>query len=174
MNRFVAALSAACVALGTAGASAQPAQTPAAVTPAPDHPGVKVLEEIFRCLAAGLSEDWKRAWIEVREIERTVQGTLRRYEASFLASNREDDRSGDPVVPCASEPVIEGITELNRYLPEPQRRWTAATFTFFRDGRFEVKYDYDSPGAVLPPEEPKPAPEKPAAAAQPKPAPKKK
>lgn len=168
MKRLPAALLAACLALAALGLPAQPKESADAAAKEPeDGPQVRAVERIFRCIAEGLPQDWKRAWIEIREMERTLYATVRKYEATFRVATADDDAAGRPLVPCGSEEVVEGLADLNRFLPEEQRRWTGATLAFHRDGRFEVKYDYGSPGVVIEPELPKPVPEKPAAKAKP-------
>ncbi|MDW8467674.1 MAG: hypothetical protein RML56_00400 [Burkholderiales bacterium] len=166
------------LALCAASSFAQPRNGEPSEKGGEETPQERIVARIFRCVAEGLPQDWKRAWIEIRELERTRYATVRRYEASFRVATSEEDRTGEPLVPCGAEEIVEGVTELNAFLPEAQRRWTGATFAFFRDGRFEVTYDYSSPGTVLEPELPppgdgKPDREKPAArkpAAKPKPA----
>lgn len=168
MRRLAATLLAACLALGAPSLPAQPKE-PAAGPAAKEEASAqeRILGRIFRCIAEGLPQDWKRAWIEIRELERTLYATVRKYEATFRFATADDDAAGRPLVPCGTEEVVESVTDLNVFLPEEQRRWTGATFAFYRDGRFEVKYDYSSPGVIIEPELPKPAPEKPAAKAKP-------
>jgi len=168
MKRLAALLAAACLAFGATELPAQPKE-PAA---GPDvkqeeSPQERIVGRIFRCIAEGLPQDWQRAWIEIREIERTRYATVRKYEATFRVATSETDTTGRPLVPCGSEEVVESVAELNGFLPEEQRRWTGATFAFYRDGRFEVKYDYGSPGVIVEPEPPRPAAEKPAGKAKP-------
>lgn len=164
MKRPAALLAALFLVLGAPEPAAQQ-QEPAAKEE--QSPQERIVGRIFRCIAEGLPQDWQRAWIEIREIERTLYATVRKYEASFRFATSETDAAGRPLVPCGSEEVVESVAELNGFLPEEQRRWTGATFAFYRDGRFEVRYDYGSPGVVVEPELPPPATEKPAAKAKP-------
>lgn len=168
MKRFATLLAAACFALGAAALSAQPKETGAGpAAKEEESPQERVVGRIFRCIAEGLPQDWKRAWIEIRELERTLYATVRKYEARFRFATSDTDTAGQPLVPCGTEEVVESVADLNGFLPEEQRRWTGATFAFYRDGRFEVKYDYGSPGVVVEPELPPPAPDKPAGKAKP-------
>ena len=133
--------------------------------PAPgpgQEPDPAIIEGIMQCLAEGLTPQWFKTWFTIRETRRNDAGTARQYEAVFFVANSPSDEKGEPLSPCGPEKIIEGVGALNAYLPESQQRWTAATFTFYRDGRYAANYDYS---AV-----PKP---KPAAKAAAKPAAKK-
>jgi hypothetical protein len=157
-------------ALCTPVAHAQDAQKPAAQAPVeaqkpkpkPGDPAdPQIIEKIFNCLAPGLTKDWKRAWIVVNEIGRDEAGTSRNFEANFFFATNLKDKKGKKLTPCGADPVLEGVGALNDYLPENQRRWTGATFTFTSEGKFDATYDYT-------PRKPAPAPEpaKPAAKAK--------
>ena len=51
-----------------AGAAQDPAAKPARAPGQATDP--QIIEDIFVCLAAGLTEDWKKAWFVVKEIDR--------------------------------------------------------------------------------------------------------
>lgn len=106
------------------------------------EPDPEILEQIFACIAEGLTRDWKKTWFVITELERSADGNSRNFEANFFAATSLKDRKGRPLRPCGAERVLEGVGALNSYLPEGQRRWTGATFSFTRDGKFEAKYDY--------------------------------
>lgn len=130
--------------------------------PAPgpgQDPDPAIIEGIMQCLAEGLTPQWFKTWFTVRETRRNDAGTARQFEAVFYVSNSPSDEKGERLTPCGPGQIIEGVGALNAYLPDSQQRWTAATFTFYRDGRYTANYDYS---AV-----PKPAP-KPAAKSAPK------
>ena len=147
----------------------KPAAEAAKPEPAPgpkpgDEPDPKILEGIFACISEGLPEGWKKAWFVIRETARNKDGSARSYAADFFYATNVNDRKGRPLKPCGPERVLEGVGALNDYLPDGQRRWTGATFTFLSDGKYDVKYDYTPP---------KPAAAKPAAKPVAKPAVKK-
>jgi len=124
-------------------AKADPAQPEA---PGPgQEPDPKILQSIAECLAEGLPENWQRTWFEIREIKRDATGKDRQYEALFFYATDPKDRKGRKLQPCGAEQIVRGVGELNNYLPADQQRWTAATFSFDRDGKFEAKYDYTPP-----------------------------
>ena len=128
--------------------------------PAKPGPGQEVdpaiIQGIMTCLAEGLTPEWFKTWFVVKETKRNEAGTARQFEATFFVANSPGDEKGEPLKPCGPGKIIEGVSELNGYLAVEQQRWTSATFTFFRDGRYSANYDY--------------APFKPAAAAPAKPA----
>ena len=122
-------------------AQAQPGA--AAAAPAPgQEPDPKYIEGIMKCLAEGLTPDWQKTWIVVHQISREAGAATRQYYAEFFMATRESDSKGERMRTCGDESVLQNITALNAYLPESQRRWTGATFTFYRDGRYSVNYDY--------------------------------
>lgn len=138
----------------------QPQTEPQQQPEAPPAPGPgqerdpKIIADIFACVSEGLPEGWKKAWFVISEVERNVDGSSRKYEARFRFATSSNDRKGRPFKPCGAERVREGVVALNDYLPDSQRRWTGATFTFTSEGEFEIKYDYTPR---------KPAPARPAA-----------
>lgn len=142
---------------GAAQEAPKPAPGPAqeAQTPEPG-PGqeldAKILEQIFACIAEGLTEDWKKTWFVITEIERSADGRSRNFEANFFLATSMEDNKGKPLTPCGPDRVLEGVGALNSYLPFEQRRWTEAIFTFTRDGKFDAKYDFTprQPAAVKP------------------------
>jgi hypothetical protein len=137
----------------------KPAVEAAKPEPAParrpgQDPDPKILDGIFACIAEGLPEGWKKTWFVVKEIGRSKDGATRNFAADFFYATNVNDRKGRPLKPCGAEPVLEGVGALQDYLPDGQRRWTGATFSFMPDGKFEAKYDFTPP---------RPAPAKPVA-----------
>lgn len=132
-----------------------PAQEAAKPAPGPgQEPDPRIYDDMFACLAEGLPEDWRKAWFTIDELDRSEMGSVRNYEAKFFFATDASDAKGKPLRTCGAERVLQGVGALNDYLPESQRRWTGAIFSFTRDGKFEAKYDYTPR---------KPAPVKPAA-----------
>jgi hypothetical protein len=120
-----------------------------------------IIESIMTCLAAGLTPEWFKTWFVIRETKRNAAGTARQFEATFFVANKPDDNKGEPLQTCGAQQILEGVGALNGYLPEKQQRWTAATFTFFRDGRYNASYDYTPvKPAAKPAAKPKPAAKK--------------
>lgn len=120
------------------------AQEPAA-KPAPgpgQTPDPQILETIMACLATGLTQDWKKAWFVIREIDRNEAEGARQFQADFFFATSLKDTKGRRLQTCGPETVIESVAQLNEYLTREQQRWTSAIFTFLSDGKYDVKYDY--------------------------------
>lgn len=142
----------------------KPAAEAAKSEPAParqpgQEPDPKILEGLFACIAEGLPEGWQKTWFVIRETAQSKDGLERSFAADFFYATNVNDRKGRPLKPCGPDPVLEAVGALNDYLPDNQQRWTGATFSFMRDGKFEAQYDYTQrkPAAK------KPAAKKPAA-----------
>jgi hypothetical protein len=123
-----------------AGAAQEPAAKPA---PGPGQtPDPAIFEDILGCLAAGLTPEWKRAWFVIRETARNVAEGTRQFEGDFFFATSEKDRKGQRLQTCGPELIVQRVSDLNDYLTTEQQRWTSAQFEFFRDGKYDVKYDY--------------------------------
>jgi hypothetical protein len=117
---------------------------PAAPRPG-DPPDPKIIEDFMSCLAVGLTEDWKKTWFVIRETGRDKTGKERSYEGNFFYATDDNDRKGKRLSICGPDKILEGVGKMNGYLPANQQRWSGATFSFYRDGRFEVAYDFTPP-----------------------------
>ena len=107
---------------------------------AQDNPGVEEVEKIFACVATGLPEGWRRAWVVVSELsgddkERTFEGKFQ-YSLDAAGTNPVN------LVPCDAREVAQRVYKLNDFLEPEKRQWKVATLTFTSDGKFEIKYDY--------------------------------
>ncbi len=123
-----------------AGAAQDPAAKPA---PGPGQtPDPQIIEGIVKCLAAGLTSDWKKAWFTVREIDRNETTGARQFQGDFFYAVSEKDSKGRRLRTCGPEEIIKGVSDLNDYLTKDQQAWTSARFEFFLDGKYDVKYDY--------------------------------
>ena len=105
-----------------------------------DSAGVKAIEAIFACVAQGLPEGWRRAWVIVSELsggdkERTFEGRF------FVSLEAKGEKRWD-FVPCNAREVAERVYGLNDFLELEKRQWKVATLLFTHDGKFELKYDY--------------------------------
>jgi len=110
--------------------------------PAPgQEPDPKIIQDMMGCMAEGLPENWQKAWFVIRQIGVDPKDESRRYEANFFFATQEADKKGKRLQTCGAAKVLEGVAALNAYLPEGQKRWSAATFTFHRDGRYQANYD---------------------------------
>ncbi len=107
---------------------------------APAH--MTLIQEIFNCLASGLVPEWKLAWVNVLEVSRSDDGKSRNFEANLRYTTKQDDTEGEPLKPCDSLKILQGVGDLNEFLKPEERAWTAAQMVFSSEGQFEVKYDY--------------------------------
>ena len=128
-----------------------PASPAAVATPDPaakppprpgDTPDPQIIDGIMTCLAEGLSQNWRTAWFVIKETERDETTRTRQFKGDFFFSTSAKDLKGRPLRTCGAEQIIQGVGSLNDYLAEDKQDWTSATFTFMRDGKYEVKYDY--------------------------------
>jgi hypothetical protein len=129
-----------------------------AAKPAPgpgQEPDPKIIEGMMDCMAAGLPENWQKAWFVIRQIGVDPKDKSRKYEANFFFATLESDAKGERLQTCGPKKVLEGVSALNAYLPDKQKVWSGATFTFYREGRYQANYD-------LTPYKPKPAKKAPA------------
>ena len=124
------------------------ADTKPEVEPVPE--AVKVIQEIFNCLQGGLAPEWKLAWVNVLEVSRSDDGKSRNFEANLRYTTKQDDTEGEPLKPCDSVKILQGVGDLNAFLKPEERAWTAAQMVFSREGQFEVKYDYTPTSAPAP------------------------
>lgn len=124
------------------GAAHAQAPKPEAAKPEAELPQVKIVQEIFSCMSAGLPPEWKIAWVTVAEVGRSVDGKSRNFEAVLRFSSKEGDLEGEELKPCDSGKIVQGVGDLNEFLKPEERTWTAALIAFSSEGKFEVKYDY--------------------------------
>jgi hypothetical protein len=112
------------------------AQQPPAPEPAIDV-DAKLVEELFECVSPGLTPEWNRAWINFTSV-----GSYDVYLAELYVSNSAADTKGKLLeTPCGPPQFGEFVRRLNEYLTPAQKKWPTARISFFREGRFEFKFD---------------------------------
>lgn len=104
------------------------------------QPDAKTIQEIFDCLAVGLPQDWKKAWVVVSDLG--AAGKERRYEGKFFYATSAADKAGKPLVTCDAQKVAKGVISLNTALAPDKQRWKEASLTYTSDGKFNLAYDY--------------------------------
>lgn len=104
------------------------------------QPDAKTIQGIFDCLAVGLPQDWKKAWVVVSDLGEA--GKDRRFEGKFFYATSAADKAGKPLVPCDAQKVAKGVISLNTALAPDKRRWKEARLTYTIDGKFNLGYDY--------------------------------
>ena len=120
------------------------AAKPEAAKPEPgpgQEPDPKIVEDIMTCLADGLPPDWQRTWFVITQIGSDASGKARDFAVVFFYATSDEDKKGKIMKTCDADVIVAGVGNLNVYLPEREKRWSAATFTFYRDGRYDVAYD---------------------------------
>ncbi|MGQ0510313.1 MAG: hypothetical protein ACT4P9_06835 [Betaproteobacteria bacterium] len=124
-------------------AGAKPPAASAKAPPASDDAAErsKTIERIFECLAAGLPQDWWRAWAEFAQREE-IAWNERSIEGRFFYLTNTDRSKPQDLKSCDAREVAELTLSLNQFLDPDKRRWKAARLEFGRDGSFELKYDY--------------------------------
>lgn len=118
-------------------ALAVPSSSAASVPGAPVPIEMNLIESIFTCLAPGLPQDWRRAWVEI-----TDQGTGKEKVSRFRYTNLRNDEEGEPLVPCNAQELTRRIVGLNEKLPPERRAWTRALLVIESDGEYELTYEY--------------------------------
>ena len=137
LKRILVAVAATTMLIGAARAQEQ--------KPAAGGSDAAIIQDIYSCLAPSLPPGWKKAWVTVVELDRSVEGKSRRFEAIFRHSLKLEDKEGVDLNPCDTALVIKGIGDLNEYLKPEQRNWTEAILTYTSDGKYEMKYGYAAP-----------------------------
>ena len=115
----------------------------AALLAAPAHaqqPDAKAVQEIFDCLAVGLPQNWKKAWVVISDLG--AAGKERKYEGKFFYATSAADKAGKPLVPCDAQKVAKGVLSLNAALAPDKQRWKEARLLYTSDGKFNLAYDY--------------------------------
>jgi len=95
-----------------------------------------MVEQIFSCLAPGLPQDWKRAWVVVTSSETAAVATKFLYTSSYR------DEDAEEFAPCNAQEITRRITSLNASLAPAQQRWKSARLAINSEGEYELKYDY--------------------------------
>lgn len=124
--------------LGTglpSGASAA-APAPPARNPATAEPDADAIQQVFNCMSEGLPEKWQHSWVIATETRRNESS--RDFEAVFRYAEVETDTTGTRFAPCGSETLPMDIIRVNAALA---RQWREIRLDFYRDGRFELRYD---------------------------------
>jgi hypothetical protein len=115
----------------------------AALLAVPAHaqqPDAKAIQEIYDCLAAGLPQNWKKAWVVVSDLG--AAGKERKYEGKFFYATSAADNVGKPLVPCDAQKVAKGVISLNAALAADKQRWKEARLLYTSEGKFNLAYDY--------------------------------
>ena len=120
-------------------APAAPPAPPAQKTPSPQQ--TDMLTAIARCLAAGLPQDWYEAQMTVTLDE---PGGAK-GDGSYKFSRQLSRAEFEPFTPCSYLNPAKLLVEMRGLQPSEQRQWKSARLALYRDGRFDLNYDYSKP-----------------------------
>lgn len=99
----------------------------------------KLLQDIFKCLAAVLPSDWREAEMLVT-LKHPGDDT---GEARFTMIRRLTGGQIELFKPCADRQPARTLTvELRKMQPADKRGWTSARLSIQRDGKFDLTFDY--------------------------------
>jgi hypothetical protein len=99
----------------------------------------KVLQQIGECLVAGLPADWREAEMYVTLKKAGAETGDARYTMIRSLSGGQVEN----FLPCANkQPAKTFVTQIRKLQPQDKRGWTSARFTVYREGRFDLTFDY--------------------------------
>lgn len=99
----------------------------------------RVLQQVGECLTAHLPADWREAEMYVTLKKAGAENGDARYTMIRSLSGGEVEN----FAPCADkQPAKTLVTEIRKLQPQDKRGWTAARFTVYREGRFDLTFDY--------------------------------
>jgi len=103
----------------------------------------KVLAAVARCLLAGLPQDWHEARVIVTLDQPGGDSGEGRY--FFMRQLARADEV--PFTPCDTMNPVKTLVEMRALQPPERRQWKGARFVLYRDGKFDLTYDYPKPAA---------------------------
>lgn len=95
-----------------------------------------LIQRIFTCMQEGLPETWQRTWVIVTELPR--KDAEREFRVVFRYANSAEDLRGETLTPCDAASTPKDLYELD---PDLMRQYGEATLVFYRDGKFELRFD---------------------------------
>ena len=111
----------------------------AAVAETATEAQTRILQDIFKCLAAGLPADWREAEMFVTlKKPGDVNGEVR-----FTLIRKLSGGQVELFRPCSDrQPARELTVELRKLQPAERRGWTSARLTYQREGKFDLNFEY--------------------------------
>ena len=99
----------------------------------------KVLQEIGNCLSKGLPPDWRQAEMFVTLRKPGDETGSARYTMIRSLSGGEIET----FLPCSERnPAKTFVMEVRKHQAKDKRGWTSARFTIYREGKFDLTFDY--------------------------------
>lgn len=102
----------------------------------PPEPDPAMIQRIFTCMQEGLPDNWQRTWVVVTELPR--KGAEREFGVVFRYANSAEDLRGQTLTPCKADSTPRDLYELDADL---MRQYGEATLVFYREGKFELRFD---------------------------------
>jgi hypothetical protein len=99
---------------------------------------IETINEIARCMAQGLPEDWATAYLIV-DLEKPGDST---GKVRYLVARKSADSSPEPFTPCNTDSPPVALVGLRMLEPAERRGWISARLTLERDGNFRLNYDF--------------------------------
>jgi hypothetical protein len=99
----------------------------------------KALQDIGDCLLKGLPPDWRQAEMFVTLRKPGDETGSARYTVIRSLSGGEIEN----FLPCSeANPAKTFVTEVRKHQAKDKRGWTSARFIIYREGRFDLTFDY--------------------------------
>lgn len=98
----------------------------------------EAINEIARCIAQGLPEDWVNAHMIV-DLERPGAST---GKVRYLVFRKDAEDKPESFTPCDTDGPPTILIGLRRMEPEARQGWTTARLVVQRDGNFRLNYDF--------------------------------
>jgi hypothetical protein len=99
----------------------------------------KLLEGIAQCLAAGLPHDWRQAEMLV-ELKSPDAET---GDVRYLMMRNLSGGQYEAFTPCNERQAArELVVEMRKLQPAEKRGWKGARFVVYRNGKFDLTFDY--------------------------------
>ncbi|HEX7249469.1 MAG TPA: hypothetical protein VF262_03675 [Burkholderiales bacterium] len=99
----------------------------------------KVLQDIAGCLSKGLPPDWRQAEMFVTLRKPGDETGSARYTMIRNLTGGEIEN----FLPCSDRnPAKMLVTEVRKHQAGDKRGWTRARFTIYREGKFDLTFDY--------------------------------
>jgi hypothetical protein len=101
-----------------------------------------LIQEIGKCLFAGLPPDWRQTEMFVTLAKPGAEGGDARYTMIRSMSGGEIEN----FMPCTDpNPAKVFVTEIRKQQAKDKRGWTSARLIIYREGKFDLTFQYPKP-----------------------------
>ncbi len=96
------------------------------------------LGEIAKCMVAGLPKDWREARMDIElPSPGASTGEVKYTFLRELAGGKFEIFS-----PCDKQAPARALVDLRKQQAPERAAWSSARFVLYRDGKFDLHYDY--------------------------------